>query len=200
MDICIRRIVIFAVCLLSINTLLADNYSPKMICSAQLSNEDLVGDYSLIMGPGLVSMEGMTMPFPETPKSPVKVFMLNDELMISADDGHFDMTLSKVDDSEKPWSFSSSKSLKLPDSNDFGLALGCKTTDLPRYAGKGWFMTEDNVKAPSTMTLIVHGISEAGIDAIGVMNSSAQGISFKVRISLEGGDLNKLKTAINKSK
>ncbi len=194
----IRRVVIVAVLILPMNTLLADNYPPELICTAQLSNEDLVGVYSLIMGPGLVSMEGMTMPFPETPKSPVKVFLLNDELVISADDGHFDMTLSKVGNNEAPWKFSNRKIFKSLDSDDLGLALGCKTTDLPRYSGKGWFMTEDNVKAPSTMKLIVHGISDAGIDAIGVMNSSAQGISFKVRMSLKGGDLIKLKSTINK--
>ncbi len=178
-----RKLSILIMLILSLSALSAEE--PDKVCNAKPSSELLVGDYSMRIGPGTVSMEGMTMPFPESPKIPTKIFELNNKLAMASDDDRLNMTLSIVDENEVPWRFSQSTTFESASSEDIGFVLGCNTTDLPRISGEGWFMSSDNVKVPSTVKLMVIGISENGITAMGVMNSSAQGVTFKVKMSLE---------------
>ncbi len=159
-------------------------FAQDIMCSRVLSNDDLVGSHSLIVGPGTLSGSGYTFPFPQSPASAATIRLLDGEILLESSDGHMKMTLFQLFDDDEQWSFPDSPVFVLKDTDKIA-ALGCAMADLPRYLGQGWFISEDGVTVASTMHLIINGLNkDGGISATGIMISKADGLALELKIEL----------------
>lgn len=167
--------------LVGLNLVLAED----IMCYRVLSNEDLIGAYSLVVGPGTMSSSEYSFPFPQSPASPATIRLLDGEILLESSDGHLKMTLFQISEDDEQWAFPDSPVFEIIDTDKIA-ALGCAMADLSRYLGQGWFLSEDGVTVPSSMYLIVHAFNDesGGISATGIMISKADGLLLQLKMEL----------------
>ncbi len=162
-------------------------FSQDIMCNRVLSNGDLIGKHSLVVGPGTLGSSEYTFPFPQSPASPATIRLQDGEILLESGDGHLKMTLFQVFGDDEQWALPVTPVFEAND-NDKVTTLGCTIGELPRYVGQGWFISEDNVTVPSTMHLIVNAVNDedggTGIAATGIMVSKADGLTLKVKIEI----------------
>ena len=175
-----NKLVVVLIALITLSLALSEDN----ICNRVLSNDDLIGNYNLIVGPGSLSGSGHTFPFPQIPAAPATIRLLDTEILLESADGHLKMTLFQIFEGDEQWAFPDSPVFEIKDTDKIA-KLGCTMADLPRYLGQGWFLSEDNVTVPSSMHLIVNGFNEgSGISATGIMISAADGLVLKLKMEL----------------
>lgn len=188
------------IALASILGLLAATASvAEEICYANLSNEDLQGEYTITTGPGTITVV--------TPKGDERVHaahlmegtatiaLYDDVPILYSDDivagGVLEISLRPATSDENDLSFLEDPTIPTASAEDIALVLECgNATDLPQFLGTGT-VTGNGVTIPNSVRLMVYRQGDGGVSAIGVydstVNSEATGgkilLHFRISIS-----------------
>jgi len=178
---------IYAAILLLSSGLFAKTVSIKTghECLKNFLPDDLVGKYKVTIGPGIGTGYGVTIPVPKDRERPGKITKSKNAWVLYVNHGNLRVAFKSVGAKEKAWHFGDDERFSFMSSKDLLMGLGCASTkEFPRFTGTGTFISEDGTKVPCKIQLIVWMQDGSEISGIGVMNYSAGGVNFKVKMEL----------------
>ena len=167
------------------------------LCDMTLENDDLVGNYTVELGPGTLTTtvnNGQRVhPVPlDTGTATIALYdgipVLHSDNI--ADAGVLEIEFSIAGEAEKDPKFLDETTFEVPNAEDIALVLECETAqDLPQLTGIG-SVTGNGVVVPNSSRLIIHQLGDDGFSAVGTYHStfsppgSGGTVVFDVRISL----------------
>jgi hypothetical protein len=169
------------------------------LCSANLSDDDLVGNYTINLGPGtltVITENGGQRVHPVPLKTGTATISIHDGVPILhsddiADGGVLNITLTHAGSNEKDLTFLEDQDFPSATAKDMATVLDCDdASDLPQLIGIG-SVNGNGVVVPNESKLMVYQQDEGGISAIGGYDSafsppgSGGTVVFHVQISIE---------------
>ena len=150
------------------------------ICRANLSNEDLMGEYRIAIGPvtlTIVTRKGARRVHAAPVMEGTATIALYDGVPILYSDdlvvgGALEIRLRPAENDEKDLGFLDDPTIPTAGSEDVAFVLGCEiATDLPQLIGTGTVIG-NGVTVPNSVHLMVYFQDDGGISAIGVYDST----------------------------
>ncbi len=192
----LKKVIIIAVLtVFNATTAFADG-----LCGVSLSNDDLVGNYTIELGPGtltVITSNGGQRVHPVPLDTGTATIALYDGVPILYSDdlvagGILEISLRPAENAEKDINFLDDPAFPTGGSDDIAFVLDCENaTDMPQLIGTGT-VTGGGVVVPNSVQLLVYIQDDSGISAVGVYDSTAISeasggkIVFHVRFSMSG--------------
>jgi len=188
-----KVIIAAALILLSTTAAYADG-----LCGARLSNDELVGNYTIELGPGTltaITENGGQRVHPVPLRAGTATIALYDGVPVLfsddiADGGVLEIALTLAGGSDADLAFLDDPAFPTASADDLSDVLGCDTAfDLPRLTGTG-SVKGNGVVVPNASQLMIFNQNDGGISAIGVYDStfsppgSGGTVVFHVRIAI----------------
>jgi len=166
------------------------------MCRVNIFDDDVVGNYILDPGVGIMSMGADTMLFPDESPSKVTIFVLNDKLGLESDDGHLNIEFTWPEKGEDFPLLDSIPNGTLDDMDinygssfeDFAAALGCEPGEFPPVltgVATGSLLSADGVQMKTIVNMFVHGLSGDGVFANGIIEASGGGLVLFLPFTLK---------------
>jgi hypothetical protein len=167
-------------------------------CSAEVSIDDLVGNYTISLGPGsltVVSRKGGERIHEVPLKTGTATIALHDNVpFLYTDDlaegGVMDIALRLAGNSDKTTTFLEDPAFPAMSAEDTAIVLNCESAlSLPQLIGTGT-VTGNGAVVPNSVQLMVYAQDDGGISAVGAYESTvvseATGghLVFHLRISI----------------
>lgn len=158
---------------------LAQDAEPMVFCEYQPSLEDLVGDYLVTTGPGVLSSGGVEIRLPDVQTHRATLALIDGVLVLYADDTP-PIDLLPVSGSEPDWEWSQSDDLQMPSSEDMRLMEGCDINTFLRLSGRGIATSLEG----RTFDYNINLIASTGV-LYGLQSSwSVDGMTMDLRLTL----------------
>ena len=150
------------------------------ICRANLSNEDLQGEYTIEIGPGTITVvtrkgDERVHAAPLMSAGTATIALYDGVPILYSDDligGEMEISLRPATNDEKYLSFLEDPTIPTDGSEDIALVLDCgNVMDLPQFIGTGT-VTGNGATIPNSVHLMVYSQDHGGISAIGVYDST----------------------------
>jgi len=169
------------------------------VCSAEVSNNDLVGTYTISLGPGsltVVTPNGGERVHEVPVKTGTATIALYDNVpVLNTDDlaegGVMEIALEFAKPSERTTDFLDDPAYLTMSAEDAAIVLGCESAfSIPQLIGAGT-VTGNGVVVPNAVQLMVYAQDDGGISAVGVYDSTvvseATGghLVFHLRVSMD---------------
>lgn len=154
--------------------------SSMVFCEYQPSLEELIGDYTVTTGPGVLSSGGREIPMPNVHTYRATLALIDGVLVLYADDTP-PIDLLPVSGSEPDWEWSASDDLQMPSSEDMRLMEGCDINTFLRLTGTGTVTSQEGRTFEYTLRLIA---GHKGWLYGGQSSWSVDGMTMKQRLSL----------------
>ncbi len=169
------------------------------ICSADVSLDDLVGNYTISLGPGsltVVMRNGGERIHAVPLKTGTATIALYDDVPILysddlAEGGEVEIVLRLAGDGDKMTAFLEDPAFPTMSAEDTAVVLDCESAlSLPQFIGTGT-VTGGGAVIPNSVQLMVYAQDDGGISAVGVYDSTvvseAAGghLVFHLRISID---------------
>lgn len=171
----------------------------ESVCNANLSNEDLMGEYKISIGPGILTVitrkgDRRVHDAPLMEEGTATIALYDGVPILYSDDfilgGQLEIALRPAANDEKDLGFLDDPTIPTAGSEDMALVLDCdNATDMPQLIGAGT-LTGNGVTVPVSVQLLVYFQDDGGVSAIGVYDSTviseaASGkIEFHLRFSI----------------
>jgi hypothetical protein len=158
---------------------LAQDAEPMVFCEYQPSLEELVGDYMVTTGPGVLSSGGVKIPMPDVQTHRATLALIDGVLVLYAEDTP-PIDLMPVSGSEPDWEWSESDDLQMPSSEDMRLMEGCDINTFLRLTGRGIATSQEG----RTFDYNINLIASKGV-LYGLQSSwSVDGMTMDLRLTL----------------
>lgn len=132
---------------------LAQETGAMAFCAYQPSLEDIVGDYTVTTGPGVLSSGGHKIPMPNVQTHRATLALIDGVLVLYADDTA-PIDLLPAGGSEPDWQWPASDDLQVPSSEDMRLMEGCDINTFLRLIGTGTAISQEGKQFEYTIRLI----------------------------------------------
>lgn len=157
----------------------AQEPDPMVFCEYQSSLEELVGEYTVTTGPGILSSGGVKIPMPNVQTHRATLALIDGVLVLYADDTP-PIDLLPVSGSEPDWEWSASDDLQMPSSEDMRLMEGCDINTFLRLTGRGIATSQEG----RTFDYNINLIASKGL-LYGLQSSwSVDGMTMDLRLTL----------------
>ncbi len=163
------------------------------LCNGAIGDSALVGEYTVVLGPGKLNGGGVTMAFAGFAPLEGSVFEIDGALALvarSASGGVLEMALTAAAADDRNYSFSDDPAFSALDGESYALLAGCdKAQDLPQYIGTGTLTGVAGVVLDSSMRLFVYEKGDEGISAVGRFDGAGMtpdgAVAFGLRVTLD---------------
>ncbi|WP_417249464.1 hypothetical protein [Celeribacter sp.] len=159
---------------------LAQDAEPMVYCEYQPSLEDLVGDYTVITGPGFLISGGNVVPLPQVQTSQATLALVDGALVFYADDVP-PVELMPVGDDEHDWTWSKDDIHELS-SRELSLVKGCDVNSLLRLTGKGIGTSQEGRQFEFSIRIFAES---KGVLSAGESFWIVDGMAMRTRVSME---------------
>lgn len=145
----------------------------------------LSGNYTLVLGPGILSMMGYTVPFPQSEPFTAKIFENDGNLLLFADPGAFRLHFSTNSSAAPLAQIAPGTDLqaKIDELNAAACPRG--NVVLPYLAGEGAWLSDDDVQMDAIFTMVFSASQEGAVHGWGFMQSSGGGANIDARMILD---------------
>jgi len=124
-----------------------------VFCAYQPSLEDLVGEYTVTTGPGVLSSGGINIPMPQVQTHQSTLALIDGALVLYAD-GAQPIDLAPVSDDEPDWNGPNTiGGTSVVSTDDMALMLGCDVNTLVRLIGTGIATSQEGRQFDYTIRL-----------------------------------------------
>ncbi|MCI2398436.1 hypothetical protein [Aliiroseovarius subalbicans] len=155
--------------------------SPAMaqadLCKAQITNDDLVGAYTLSIGNAIMTGGDKVIPLEVQNTMPVTIYAVGDDLIMGEPPNAVQLSLVGAD--EPDWQWDAHKGLSAISSEDFAYVVDCPVANLPRIVGTGTSSSTEGTEITFTYRLIAWSLGDNGAEMVGALQWSGGGISQK---------------------
>ncbi len=148
----------------------------------------LSGNYTLVNGPGTLSMRGITMPFPQSEPLTATIFEHEGRLLLFEETGLLRLHFS-TESSTAPLSQvapGTDLQVNLDELNAAACPRG--NVALPYLSGEGAWVSADDVQMSAIFILVFSASQEGAVHGWGVMQSSGGGVYMVTQMVLDAAE------------
>lgn len=144
----------------------------------------LAGNYTLVHGPGSLSVNGIAMPFPQSEPFEAEIFELEGKLHLFADFGVLRLIFSDKMNAAPLAQVAPGPGVQA-NIDQINAAACPQGNSLPRLFGEGEWDSADGVKMSAGFAMVFSTSQEGTVHGWGFMNSSGGGVVMATQLVLD---------------